>query len=58
MHIDDLSLSIGRNSTQLLVDDLAKAAAAITNVLETRLHLPIAAEKSQALGSSEAVEKA
>ena len=58
LHIDDFSLSIARNTTQLLVDDLAIAAAAITHVLETQLHLPFAAEKPQALGSSEVVEKA
>ena len=58
LHIDDLSLSIARNTTTALIADLATAAAAITHVLETRLHLPIAADKSQVLGSSEAVDKA
>ena len=58
LHIDDLSLSIARKTTTALIADLATAAAAITHVLETRLHLPVAAEQSQVLGSSEAVDKA
>ena len=56
LHIDDLSLSIARNTTAKLVTDLAIAAAAVTHVLESKLHLPIAADKSQVLGSPALVE--